>query len=217
MKLKTFTKTALSISVVLLILWAVLGAGTTIAWYTDTTPTTVNSFVIGDLDVDLFYRDEITGNYLPVEADTKLFPNEDLYEPGFTKTIYLKIVNNSIDDIQYRLSIHPDEVTKAQSVLGNEIYLPNYLQFGAVVNDREVIFSDRDPARDITSRPLTSFTAQHTLGSKSDTDNTDYVALVVYMPEEVGNEANYRGDKIPTIDMGITLLATQMGVIDRVQ
>ena len=39
--------------------------------------------------------------------------------------------------------------------------------------------------------------------------NPEYVALVVYMPETVGNEANYRGNAIPTIALGLNLTATQ--------
>ena len=36
-----------------------------------------------------------------------------------------------------------------------------------------------------------------------------YLALVVYMPETVGNEANYRGDAVPTIELGVNLVAAQ--------
>ena len=42
----------------------------------------------------------------------------------------------------------------------------------------------------------------------------DYAALILYMPKEVGNEANYRGGDIPTIDLGITVFASQRGTLD---
>lgn len=35
------------------------------------------------------------------------------------------------------------------------------------------------------------------------------MALVVRMPEEVGNEANYRGDDIPKVELGIIVKADQ--------
>ena len=38
---------------------------------------------------------------------------------------------------------------------------------------------------------------------------TAYMALVVRMPEEVGNEANYRGDDIPKVELGIIVKADQ--------
>jgi len=41
-------------------------------------------------------------------------------------------------------------------------------------------------------------------------DEVQYIALVVYMPEEVGNEANYRGTDIPKIEFALNLQATQV-------
>ena len=35
-------------------------------------------------------------------------------------------------------------------------------------------------------------------------------ALIVRMPEEVGNVANYRGDTVPEVDLGITVKADQI-------
>jgi len=39
-----------------------------------------------------------------------------------------------------------------------------------------------------------------------------YVALIVWMPEDVGNEANYmRGSVVPRVELGITVFAQQAG------
>ena len=37
-----------------------------------------------------------------------------------------------------------------------------------------------------------------------------YIALVVRMPEEVDNVANYRGDTIPEVELGVTVRADQI-------
>jgi hypothetical protein len=37
-----------------------------------------------------------------------------------------------------------------------------------------------------------------------------YIALVVRMPEEVGNAANYRGETQPKVELGITVKADQI-------
>lgn len=37
-----------------------------------------------------------------------------------------------------------------------------------------------------------------------------YAALILYMPEEVGNRANYRGLQEPSVELGITVLAQQV-------
>ncbi|MEE1049397.1 MAG: hypothetical protein U0M60_18505, partial [Clostridia bacterium] len=39
---------------------------------------------------------------------------------------------------------------------------------------------------------------------------TKYIALIVRMPEEVGNVANYRGDTVPKVELGITVKADQI-------
>ena len=40
-------------------------------------------------------------------------------------------------------------------------------------------------------------------------DSAHYAALIVYMPEEVGNIANYRGFNQPMVELGITVFAQQ--------
>ena len=42
----------------------------------------------------------------------------------------------------------------------------------------------------------------------SEPGQTQYVDLVLYMPEEVDNHANYRGSA-PSVDLGISVLAQQ--------
>ena len=37
-----------------------------------------------------------------------------------------------------------------------------------------------------------------------------YLALIVRMPEEVGNEANYRGKAVPKVELGVIVEATQV-------
>ena len=39
---------------------------------------------------------------------------------------------------------------------------------------------------------------------------TECIALIVRMPEEVGNIANYRGNTIPNVELGITVKADQI-------
>ena len=40
-------------------------------------------------------------------------------------------------------------------------------------------------------------------------ENAHYAALIIYMPEEVGNAANYRGFVEPRVELGITVFAQQ--------
>ena len=53
MKNKKFTKVAFALSICLLVLWGVLGTGTSIAWFMDETPELVNSFEFADFDLEV--------------------------------------------------------------------------------------------------------------------------------------------------------------------
>jgi len=40
-------------------------------------------------------------------------------------------------------------------------------------------------------------------------EDPHYAALIVYMPEEVGDVANYRGITVPKVELGVTVFAQQ--------
>lgn len=210
-----FRKKALILSACLLLLWAFLGTGTTIAWFTDTTPAQKNSFVVGDLDLDVYYKNDVITDYTPVDPDVGVFNDNALYEPGYTQVVYLKVVNAGDVDFDYKLSVDRYSCVDSISVLGNRLHLPQYLRFGVLFGDTEASL-DRQVARAIADMDLLD--AMH-LSQYSEKDtvsvaegDTRYVALVVYMPESVGNEANYKtGEEIPQIQLGITVYAQQAG------
>ena len=217
MKNKIVTKTALTISICLLLLWALLGTGTSIAWFVDTTPVRRNSFIVGDLDLSVYYRAE-NGKYEPVKADTVLFDDEALYEPGYTQVVYLKIENSGDVDFDYMLSIDVDDssVVLGENKSGQTIYLPNYLKFGVVYGATEPEL-DREIAQYSAVHDagieLDGYTDIRSLNANTTGNNAEFAALILYMPEEVGNVANYATDKIPSIQLGITVLASQKGTL----
>lgn len=215
MKNRRFTKTALAVSVCLFALWWILGTGATLAWFTDTTETQRNELRIGLLNLEVSYRRMDQSAYTPMEGSSEVFSDEALYEPGYTQVVYLEIKNAGDVDLKYKLSVEGTQVNESVSVLGNTIYLPNYLKFGAVFADSEPAL-DRNLAQALAGEDMSGFV----LGTWSDIDRvtvaageTRYAALVVYMPKEVGNAANYlRGKNAPQIELGVTVFAQQADV-----
>lgn len=220
MKRKTFTKTALSISILLILVWVILGATSTLAWFTDTSQKAVNTFVIGDVSVELYHRvDQGNGHFVYEQVDetTKIFDDEALYEPGYTQTVYMKIKNAGNVDFDYRFSVILDNWVDGKTETGAVIHLPQYLKFGVVFgsNEAELMqqIADRHGARNIAANPLNSF-AQHRHQLAPDAE--EFAAIVVYMPEVVGNEANYRGTQVPRVDLGVNVTASQTGTIEQI-
>ena len=217
MSRKTVTKIALLLSLALLLLWTFLGTGTSLAWFSDTTPVIRNSFIVGDLDLSVYYKNE-SGNYNLVESDTVLFDDEALYEPGYVQVVRMKVVNSGDVDFDYKLSIDVDDssIILGENEQGQTIYLPNYLKFGVAYGSDEIEL-EREIAKEMAPLDadiyLDGYTDLRSLDANTTKDTTDYVALILYMPESVGNVANYRTDKIPTVKLGVTVLASQKGTL----
>lgn len=214
MKKKKWTKVALALSACLFVLWWALGTGATLAWFSDTDEVR-NEFQIGLLKLDVSYKNDIVTEYTPLEGSTEVFYDEALYEPGYTQVVYLKIENKGDVDFNYKVSVTVDSVKTAMGVLGNEIYLPNYLRFGAVFAESEdalkAAVQDRLAARDqATVQPLSTWSeiSEYTFEAN---EGPHYAALIVYMPEEVGNAANYRDGTAPQVVLGIAVKAQQAG------
>jgi len=203
------SKNALISSVISLILCLAMLIGATFAWFTDTAQTGVNTIVAGNLDVELYYRDA-GGEYQPVTETTKLFNEDALWEPGYAEVVYLKIENKGTLALKYRLAVTVLNETSAYNIAGEEFQLSDYLMFGQVVdevNEGPTVFQARAEAIaavEASAAPLDSYRLDGNLPA----DEFRYVALVVYMPETVGNEANYRGSA-PSIELGVSLVATQ--------
>lgn len=220
MKNRRFTKVAFALSICLLVLWGVLGTGTSIAWFMDETPELVNSFEFADFDLEVYHKVTNTQGveeWVLVDEKTKVFDEEALYEPGYTQVVHLKIVNKGDVEFDYKLSVNMNDFVPGLNEAGQPIYLPNYLKFGALITEDEQSLT-REVARTVATKemlPLNTYSSNiGQLEAGAGEDSVDYAALILYMPEKVGNEANYRGDDIPTVDLGITVFASQRGTLD---
>lgn len=201
------TKYALLHSVLALVLCVSMLVGTTFAWFTDSVSSAKNQIIAGNLDIELAYSEDME-SWSSVAGKSDIVDPNALWEPGHTEVVYLKITNEGSLDLKYSFNISFKDTVVGKSVLGNDIYLSQHLKYAVV--DVDAKFADRDAAREAVenvAKPLAGYSVTGTMekGAAAKT-----VALVIFMPETVGNEANYRGDAIPRIDMGITLIATQL-------
>ena len=213
MKRKIFTKTALVLSACLMILWCILGTGSSIAWFVDESPEIRNNFNFAEFDLVVSHKTE-TG-YEEVKTDTKIFNDEALYEPGYVQVIYLKIENKGTVGFDYDLAVVPNlqTIVRAKNVYGQEIYLPEFLKFGVVFADTEAELTQKLATRDLAKQQATNELSSYT----SEPDNLQagretFAAVIIRMPEEVGNVANYRGNTPPSVELGITVQAMQEGM-----
>lgn len=214
------TKRALLTSVLAIVLCLVMLVGSTFAWFTDTASTGVNKIVSGKLDVGLqYWGDGENGEktWLNAEDSKKLFDENALWEPGYTQIIYLKVKNNGNLALNYAMQITPVHETVGVNVNGDEFKLSDYIQFGwaeltAAEDGTFTPFADRTDARDAVGESVHLGEALHRQAELPlAAEAEELVALVAWMPEEVGNVANYR-DVAPSIELTLKVLATQATV-----
>ena len=210
------TKRALLTSVLALVLSLAMLAGTTFAWFTDTASTGINRIVSGNLDVGLEYWGGAESGWLTAENSEDLFDKNALWEPGYTQIVYLKVENNGNLALTYAMQITPVHETVGVNVDGEEFKLSDYIKFGwttftADENGAPVAL-DREAAQTGVGEGAQLGTTLHRQAAEPmEAGAEELVALVAWMPENVGNEANYSTVQ-PTIELSLKVLATQAAV-----
>ena len=211
------TKRALLTSVLALVLSLAMLAGTTFAWFTDTASTGVNRIVSGNLDVGLKYWGGAESGWLTAEDSKKLFDENALWEPGYTQIVYLKVENNGNLALTYAMQITPVHETVGVNVDGEEFKLSDYIKFGwrTFTVDEEAgapVALGREAAQTGVGDGAQLGTTLHRQAAEPLAAGAEeLVALVAWMPEDVGNEANYSTVQ-PTIELSLKVLATEAAV-----
>ena len=198
------TKRALLSSVVAMLVCFTMLLSTTFAWFTDTAVSANNIITSGNLDVE-FYWSTDAANWSEVTENTNVFSSEK-WEPGHTEVVYLQVKNAGSLALKYQFGINVISETAGVNAAGDNFNLSNYIQFGVI--ETETAYADRDAAREAVTDAKIISTGYTKAANLVKTGDTDTVALVVFMPETVGNEANHNGTE-PQIKLGLNVLATQ--------
>ena len=208
------TKRALLASTLALILCFSMLLGTTYAWFTDSVTSANNIITAGNLDIELEYAKVVDGQmteWAPVEGEDEIFDPKALWEPGRYEVVYLRVSNLGSLALKYQLSLNVYNEVAGVNVYGEEFKLSEYLVFATVEEtDALTTYADREAALAATngkSRGMKDYNGKTTA---LEVGGVDYVSLIVYMPTDVGNDANYAtGTTVPSIEFGINLVATQ--------
>lgn len=209
-KKTSYKRIALALSLCALIIWGILGTGASLAWFTDTSPELNNIFHFAEFDLVVSHR-LTDGKWEEVDSQTKIFDEEALYEPGYVQVVYLKVENKGDRDFKFSTAVNVNGCIVATNVFGQDFMLQDYLKFGITTADSEDAMKnsvpDRNAAVKLADMPLHNYDTETAV---LEPGATKYIALIVRMPEEVGNVANYRGDTVPEVDLGITVKADQI-------
>ena len=102
------TKTKFLHSVVALLACFALFVGSTFAWFTDSVSSMNNIITSGNLDLEMYWTDDLNGTWHNVEEDAyNTIFSYDNWEPGYTEVKYIKLVNAGSLALNYELAITP--------------------------------------------------------------------------------------------------------------
>ncbi len=217
MKIKT-TKRAFIASALSLLLCVSMLIGTTFAWFTDSVASNNNIIKSGNLDIELEYSHD-GENWKTVKGSSELFDKDALWEPGYTEVVYLKLSNRGSLALRYDLGVNIISETPGINAEGKAFRLSNFIDMAVIGRDAaDIAFATREEAVDeataqldgeleMVSRAIVN--GYNKSGVMEAGADDIYLAMVVYMPTSVGNEANHNGTDIPEINLGINVFATQ--------
>lgn len=219
------TKRVLLMSALALVMCISMLVGSTFAWFTDSVTSGNNKIVAGNLDVVLEYKTDWSDDWTTVDENTKIFKEGALYEPGYTEVVYLRVSNAGSLALKYNLMVNVTSEKESINVNGEKFKLSDYLQIGTYMQDEYAsganyadilmpyMFGTREAA--LNSVTLTKLSAANSIVRSNSPvlageQTAQVMAIVLTMPETVGNEANHKaGVAAPELNLGISLVATQ--------
>lgn len=209
------TKKALLTSVLAMVVCLAMLVGSTFAWFTDTATTGINKIQSGNLDVELEYSKDFA-EWKKVDNTTKVFEDSTEWEPGRTEIVYLRVKNAGNLALKYTLGLGNIYESKGKNVAGDFYYLSNFVKMGAV--EATAAFENRAAAIGAVEPVADTFKAlgeKGVVGATLNSGAAKTYAMVVYMPTEVGNEANPK-NKDPywaaKLSFGVSVNASQATV-----
>lgn len=216
-KKKSF-KTALVMAILSIVLCVSMFAGTTFAWFTDSVTSANNVIQSGTLKIAMQYDNDETADWTDFTSTTNVFKTNALWEPGHVEVIKFKIKNAGTLALKYQLGVYIAKETGSVNKNGEDFKLSQFIKYGIVDGELAdgVTREDAIAAVEADSAAFKATSLQNEYNSQTKslvaTNEEKIITMVVYMPTTVGNDANAQvGAVVPTIELGISLNATQFG------
>ncbi len=199
------TKKALVSSVVSMFLSCTMLFGTTFAWFTDSAVNSSNRIIAGNLEIDLLMDKEENGKYVSIAgSDGDIFAEANggdgvNWEPGKTEIVYLAVKNKGSLALKYNMSLKIIDGGLADAL--EYAILDNTKARDVTIDNWETIAASPDVR---TGKVTAGIITVADNGELIKTEDADYFAIAVHMPDNAKNE--FQGD---TITIDLTLVAAQ--------
>lgn len=125
--------------------------------------------------------------------------------------VYMRVTNNGSVPFKFKTAVSVTNYTEPVNVFGQKFHLQDHLRFGLVPAETEQELDEKLQGRTLAAGYADTLlnhysTDQAILAPKE----TTYLALIVRMPENVNNVANYREETVPRVELGMIVTAMQV-------
>ena len=215
-KKKKSARNSFLCSVLAICLTFTMFAATTFAWFTESVESGRNTIIAGSMEMVLQHftggANFTNGTWEDVGPTTEVFSDSNSFEPGATQVAYVRVKNTGDLAFKYRLSIAVDSETIGKNKAGGDIKLSEVLYYGTATPANNEPYADRAAA--ISAVSGTSVKVANAAPSQGQllqsAATSDVIAIVIYMPENTGNDANPDPNYTkPRITFGLNAVATQ--------
>ncbi len=206
---KSQTKKALLMSLLSMLLCCTMLIGTTFAWFTDSVESGVNQIVAGNLDVEL-YNDVKINPEAKVDGMTTLFkPEKGLWEPGVVMYENFTVANEGNLALKYIFGLNVEEGAPLAQALKVGV-----VDGGIAAAEGETLTREAVLAMVATDswKAMESFELPGQLLA----EKTATFGIVIWWEPTAAdnnfnmNNENREANKVLSIDLGVTLVATQL-------
>jgi len=206
---KNYKIIALTVSYLLLFVWTALGAGASLAWFSDSTPTVNNIFNFADFKIEVFHL--VDDDFVKIDENTEIFDKKALYEPGYVKVVYLRIDNKGTVPFDYKTAVSVKDFNTSTNIYGGTFNLQDHMLFGlttaSTLDELKAKVATREMAAAYCDSPLGNY---ETDPVELKANSSEYMALIVTMPEYVDSVANHHRDaEAPWVKLRVIFTANQ--------
>lgn len=188
--------------------------GATFAWFTDSVGSANNVIIAGNLDLDVEYT--LDGEeWMDFENASEFFKNE-LWEPGHTEVVALRIKNNGSLALKYTAEIKIIKEIIGKNKAGEEFKLSDYLTVSTLTHQvntvGDIMLSLAFNGENSVGYENTTLLSQANV-LREDTElasgDAHYLLVKIDMSNMLGNEVNHNGVNVPKIELLFDVLARQ--------
>lgn len=230
---RTFKHELLTSIITLMLSFSVL-LGSTFAWFTDMTVSSINQINSGALSMSVSYKPFGASytEWTTIDSKTKIFNEKAVFEPGYMEAVWIRVENTGTLGFKFKMGLDvfdeiPGIIMDDQKVnLSDHLVVlsgletTDYVQVETVCADKDLLVAsyawDEQYLNTGDITVVNNINVYPKYAQEDQDDSTYYICMVLRMPDLGGTVANHIKEKIPQLTIGLRAKAMQVPYEDEI-